>query len=91
MPLLLVGTSDRLRALFRSGLELGSYLTGDDSVISVRLEHTILCNLNSPPAACLVARGVFSWSPALDDCLGGELITRSFCPLEDRPGRFLRD
>lgn len=47
--------------------------------------------LDSPSAACFVARGVFSCSPALDDCLGGELITRSFCPLEGPPGRCRRD
>lgn len=37
MPLLLVGASDRLRALFLAGLELGSYRTGDDSGEYVRV------------------------------------------------------
>lgn len=74
-PLLLLGTSDRRRPEFRTGLELGSYRTGDDSVDCKNGVEDLEGASVKPAAGWVDARGVASRSPALEaDCLGGELM-----------------
>jgi hypothetical protein len=66
--------SECIRLEFRTGLELGSYRTGDDSRewsewINVKGQGAL-----QPATGLFDGRGVASRSPALDESLGGELI-----------------
>ncbi len=62
-----------MRFELRTGLELGSYRTGEDSADSENTA-THWKGVSLPAAGLVDGRGVVSRSPTLDDCRGGELI-----------------